>query len=810
MTPRAIILGLLLTLLIAASSYYITEYAGATSLTAHHFPPIVVAATLLLAVAVNPLLNRVGWRPMSMAELMVFAAIGLAGSAWSRGTIAGFTNIVAGPNIQRPLKPNWDAVNTFAYLPGGSAELATGYLPDPEALGARLRASIADAPDDPLHAFATRLGPITTQLLLGQSTDRVSLNSGDRTQLVRGLNRALASSDLPDDPALRGVAWPDEVRAMLDRRANAPLEPHEVMALNRAMLVALAPDLVRPAPRGEGVLLLGGRADPEVTEPLRTGTEGDQRVGLLDLPWSAWWPVLRLWGGVVLLVGIASLALVVIVHRQWSQHELLPYPIARFFQEVTARSGDRVLPDVMRSRLFWLAMALFLFWGVSYGLHLWFDQLPAMPRKLDFTAVAQVMPNASRIYGFQHFFNPVLFPVIIGFAFFIDERVSLSMGLSVLIWIALGAVLMDWGIAMNTNRYDIGKSGPAIRFGACLGMTIVILYLGRRYYGSLLKRSVGLGRRGGAAPEGVVAVWTAAICSAGATWLLVHYGGMSTLMALLLVGLSLMLVMVMARVNVETGLFMCPPEWIPWVMVGGFLGGSGIGTESLIVMALGGLMLVGSPRDALAPYLINALRLTGTAKQGVRPARIAPLLGAAVLIVFVVGLSTTLLLQYNRGTPPGEILRSTAPAVSMGSFSAVLYDLNAENAAPAATGVTGWAHLTQARPNTVTVVWTCIGLAAVLICLFGRIHLPWWPLHPVAFIVMGTYAANATAFSFLLGFAIRKVIVWLGGKRAFDKAKPFMVGMIAADVLATVGWAVAGLIYYLHTGTSPTEIQLMP
>jgi len=809
MTPRSVILGLLLTLLIAGSSYFVTEYAGGMALTGHHFPPIVFFAALALVLAFNPLLHLVGFRPLSMRELMVFTAIGLVGATWSHGTISRITPLVAAPSVQRPIKPNWTAVHTFSYIPGASHQLASGYLPQIDAFAAELRDAIGNDAT-PLHAYAGRIGPIATQLLLGETGRRISLNSSQRSELVRGLNLALNAAALPDDPALADVDWPEPIQQRLSRRAAAPLEPPRVTALNRAMLVFIAPDHVRPAPRGDGVLLLDGESDPAVTEPLLIGPSRGETIGLSEIPWDAWWPVLRLWGGLILLVGVASLALVVVVHRQWSQHELLPYPIARFFEEAVAREQWRLLPNVARSKLFWLAMIVFLVWSTSMGLHAWFDQFPRIPRKLDFTALAQLMPDASRIYGFRHFFNPVLFPVIVGFVFFIDERVSLSIGLSVLIWIVLGAVLMDFGLSMNTNRYDVGKSGPAIRFGAAVGMMLVILYLGRHYYFSLLKRAVGLPGTRDVPREGVVAVWVALCCSAAATWLLVHYGGMSIVMAMLLIGLSLMLVIVMARVNVETGLFIAAPEWIPWVMVGGFLGGSGIGTESLIVMAIGGLALVGSPRDALAAYAVNALRIGTDRRNGPGVGRLAPMLGGVAIIAFVVGLTVMLLLQYNRGLPPGEMMRNVNPAVSLGSFSGVLYELNAQNTTVEATGVSGWRHVTQAQPNAVSVTWSLIGFAAVLLCLWGRLRLPWWPLHPVAFIVIGTYPANATAFSFLVGVAIRKTVIWLGGKRAFDRAKPFMVGMIAAEVIAVIGWSVAGLAYYAATGATPTSIQLMP
>ncbi|MCC7205613.1 MAG: hypothetical protein IT441_11075, partial [Phycisphaeraceae bacterium] len=124
--------------------------------------------------------------------------------------------------------------------------------------------------------------------------------------------------------------------------------------MNRLTLGQLIP-AITPPPKGEGWLLVGGESDPLAVGMLQ-GWDGKLSLRAQDLPWDLWWPTLRVWGGVAILMGLAGLLAVMVVHPQWSRRELLPYPIARFVEEVGQLQPDRRLPEVAYSKLFWLAV----------------------------------------------------------------------------------------------------------------------------------------------------------------------------------------------------------------------------------------------------------------------------------------------------------------------------------------------------------------------------------------------------------------------------------------------------------------------
>jgi len=63
-------------------------------------------------------------------------------------------------------------------------------------------------------------------------------------------------------------------------------------------------------------------------------------------------PFLNLW------TAVATLALSLLVHRQWADHEQLSYPLAQISSSLLARSRGRRFPDLFHSKLF--------FWGFDF------------------------------------------------------------------------------------------------------------------------------------------------------------------------------------------------------------------------------------------------------------------------------------------------------------------------------------------------------------------------------------------------------------------------------------------------------------
>ncbi|HMO26545.1 MAG TPA: hypothetical protein PKB10_09760, partial [Tepidisphaeraceae bacterium] len=71
----------------------------------------------------------------------------------------------------------------------------------------------------------------------------------------------------------------------------------------------------------------------------------------------------------------------------------------------------------------------------------------------------------------------------------------------------------------------------------------------------------------------------------------------------------------------------------------------------------------------------------------------------------------------------------------------------------------------------------------------------WWPIEPTGFLLCFTFGVGRVWFSLLLGWAVKVLCVYLLGGRALEKLRPFFLGMIVGEALATVFWTLlaAGL-----------------
>lgn len=98
---------------------------------------------------------------------------------------------------------------------------------------------------------------------------------------------------------------------------------------------------------------------------------GDRHIALSDIPWSAWAPALLFWLPLILVFWIALIGLSLVIHKQWSEHEQLPYPIAQFTNSLLPGANGARAP-IFGNRLFWLGAGAMLAIHTNNYLATWF------------------------------------------------------------------------------------------------------------------------------------------------------------------------------------------------------------------------------------------------------------------------------------------------------------------------------------------------------------------------------------------------------------------------------------------------------
>ncbi|MCC7409858.1 MAG: hypothetical protein IT442_17460 [Phycisphaeraceae bacterium] len=623
---------------------------------------------------------------------------------------------------------------------------------------------------------------------------------------------AALRSDLETVAArLQGIDHPvsrlDDQIKMLRLRQEYAVQAAEQAErhMNRLTLGQLIP-AITPPPEGEGWLLVDGEADALAVGMLQ-GWDGKLSLRPQDLPWDLWWPTLRVWGGVAILMGLAGLLAVMVVHPQWSRRELLPYPIARFVEEVTQVQPDRRLPEVAYSKLFWLALVAVVAIHSSYGISLYFPKFVGVQLAFNFLPLRDLFPNASKGPMSWAVYLPQIYFTVLGLSFFLRGEVSLSLGLVGVVYMIFASLMYSYGLSIEHGPYVPGNFSLLL-FGAWLGGAGLILYTGRRYYLHVLASSAGLPR---AEEVPGYCVWAARgmiLCLAGATWLLAHYG-LDWTMSLLLVLMVLVMMVVLSRITAETGAFFIQPGWVPVGVLTAILGDQAVGPSAFLLLGLASVVLVGDPREAVMPYLTNAMQIADQSRT--QPQRIAPWLGVMLVGGFVATLTVTLLFQYNKGMNTSDNWSTRdMPSFAPNGTATLVQELSAREQLAESTVLEGLDKLRSFTPRPNTLGWVLLGAGLVVACAVARLRLSWWPIHPVIFMVFGTMPAMRFSTSFFLGWLIKSAVVKLGGTKSYHQVRPLMIGMIAGEILAVLVWTVIGVIYYMIWETAPKNPMIFP
>ncbi|MEI6217600.1 MAG: DUF6784 domain-containing protein, partial [bacterium] len=116
---------------------------------------------------------------------------------------------------------------------------------------------------------------------------------------------------------------------------------------------------------------------------------------------------------------------------------------------------------------------------------------------------------------------------------------------------------------------------------------------------------------------------------------------------------------------------------------------------------------------------------------------------------------------------------------------------------------------THAVPNMEFTIAFAVTFSLVFLLSGLRKRFAWWPLHPICLLGLANYQTMRISFSFLVGWLIKTVVVKYGGTRSYQKLMPFMMGLIAGDLLMGVVTIAVGAIYYFVTGRAPVDYRVL-
>ncbi len=800
MTKRSIIIGIALAVLLASVTFFNDFVMRGTYLVGHFLPVAVFGTLVLFLLMLNPFLARISDRlALSGRELAVIVALVLFVCYLpGRGLMHFFTTALMLPHHFERTSPGWQSeMPTLQYR----------HVQDWQALLQELN---REAEEPALAALQHELitGAGTLPAYDGYTDETVRLD------LLNMLNRVIEHSPLG---LLAGVtdgqSLPDHARTLQARDPHL-LSPVERQRINRAVLDHLFRGAITP--QRLGVI---DRAPARMLPDVSTDTsrvldgfvsglaQGDDKLSYADVPWRAWIRPLLFWMPLILTVCMMVVGLALVLHRQWVSHEHLPYPTVEFARSLLS-TDDKGWSPTMRSRLFWLgALAVLIIHMNNYACQWWPDVLIPIKTQLQLAPLVKLFPVIER-GGAWGFTNPTIFFTALGFAYFLATDVSLSLGLAPFLYCLIVGILAGYGVSVGGGmlRPSLDASFYA---GSYFGMFVVLIYIGRHYYASAVRSAFGLqalDRIEGAAVWGVrifllmVLAFLFQLHLVGVDW---------QLSVLYLIGM-LVIFTVISRLLAEAGVFFVHAWFSPCAVIWAFMGARAAGANQLLVLAMiSGILLI-VPREAMMPFVMSGMRLVD--HMNVKIGKTALWGVVALVLAFFVAVPVVLHIQYERGA---QLVGDTWTAVMVPKFPySVNVDmvrrLEAQGTLDESLNASGWERFTHMDVDRTFLIGFACMFALVILFSLLRHRFARWPVHPLIFLVLGTYHSRMLAFSFLLGYFVKSAVTRYGGASLYRKLKPLMIGLIAGELLASVITVLIGAIYYGVKGEPPVPFNLLP
>ena len=501
-----------------------------------------------------------------------------------------------------------------------------------------------------------------------------------------------------------------------------------------------------------------------------------------SIPWAAWSPSLVWWSGFFASLLVANFCVMVILRKQWMEHERLAFPIATALLQMTGTGRTTTtFRALVKSRLF--QIGLFSVLGVfAWNTVTWFvtaiPPLPVMTRNV--LVVARGFPSALI----------VIHPMTMAFAYFTKSDVLLSL------WVFQIFSFVQAGL-FNRVGFSIGGSDPWGSFDASTGWQSfggMIVYVGwglwiARDHLKAVVRQAWAGERSiddsGELMSYRSALWLLAgsvvylvfwLRGTGMDWgpLLAFWFGT----AVLYIGL--------ARIIVESGLVILRGPITAQAFTWHLVGIGGVGPTSAAVLGLTYTFFCDGKTLGMTA-LANVTRLGH--EMDIRGRRkLVPVVLSGVLIGTAAVVVFTLYEGYHAF---GSFNFGVTTFTGSANGPAGVWQISANRIQQGTSG-TDWNRL----------MFLGIGGLFTALVLYLRVQIPTFPISPVGFAISSSGVLQSSLLSILLVWAIKPIVLRMGGLERYRRIAPLFLGMLIGHAMGLALGVVVDTIWFHGNGHS--------
>ena len=466
------------------------------------------------------------------------------------------------------------------------------------------------------------------------------------------------------------------------------------------------------------------------------------------VPWRYWVIPLFWWGAFYAAIFFVGASLMVILRKQWIEHERLTFPLAQVPLMLIEGSEERaIMPRIARTRSFWVGF------GATLAIMAWntggyFTSWPAIPLGNPSTVnleLGEAWPPVMIRFNY----------LLMGIAYFTRTEILFSVWFFYLVQLIEQGVMGRMGVANARGVIELQH------FAGFLVFSIFMVWMARRHLYRVWRKCLG-GAKDLDDSREFFSYRTAVFGLIAGTVFMVGWlqaSGMSLWLTFLFLLFLIVVYLGVTRIVAETGLAALD------------LPHNDVNTATVRLVGTEGL----SSRDLTVLSLANAYgrnwrtlgmcSMAHAAKVGDRMGGVGKgvylAIAATLVLTFLTSIVYTLHLAYSGGA-----FEFTEPAFVAGARG--VWD-----------GLEMWIRNAQVLSPTERVSFGAGALASLLLIL-AHLRWPWWPLHPVGFAVAMIGGVRKSVVAILLVWLVKVIILRVGDESLYRRGQPLVIGVIAA------------------------------
>ena len=496
-----------------------------------------------------------------------------------------------------------------------------------------------------------------------------------------------------------------------------------------------------------------------------------------QVPWATWAVPLVWWGIFALALFLTMTCLMVILRKQWVEHERLAYPMVQLPLALLDEGGQHAGgKPLLRNWLLWAGFIIPFAMGSMNALHNYYAFLPTVNSALPSIPIMRGMAAiqlrlSTSMIGFSYFVPP---SIAAGLCFFYLVT-TVQRGL----WGFIG-----WGAKEEAMGAYSQYTEPDIihqAMGAMLVLVVGTLWIGRAHLKAVLRKAL----TGDPSIDDSDEILSYRMATVGTcvgflvmgVWL--WRTGISPPLVVFVLASAFVIFIAISRTVAQGGVAnMYPPTNPPDLVV------SGIGSSVIGAQGMGGLAICYAwSVDTLILMMsavANGLKLLTEAGAIHRHRR----LFGAIVAVIVLTLSSSIGLILYLGYEHGAINLSSFYFNNVSQYPFRFLQTNVDT--PVGPNWIGWAH-------------TAVGAAVMAGLMAVQHHYLWWPFHPLGYPVSCVF--GGMWFSVFLALVLKTAILKYGGPALLRRLRPLFLGLILGEACVGGFWVVVDAVTGMQANT---------